>query len=66
MRWRAVGYGTRMSTSPDEERPVDLEGVSAEGGFSTADAAERVELDPEEHPDFTEAQLRGEASSDDS
>jgi hypothetical protein len=55
-----------MSISPDEERPVDLEGVPPEEGFSTADAASRVELDPENQPNFTEQELRGEESSDDS
>jgi hypothetical protein len=55
-----------MSISPDEERPVDLEGVPAEEGFSTADAAARVELDPENQPNFTEEELRGEESADDS
>ncbi len=44
------GYATRMTITPEppEDRPVELEDVPAEEGISTADAAERLERDPED------------------
>lgn len=46
----APGYAVVMTVKPEppEDRPIDLEGVPAEEGISEADAAERVEKDPEE------------------
>ena len=43
-----------MST-PFEERPVEVEGAPAEEGVSQADAAERVDLDPEQQVNYTDA-----------
>ncbi|WGL51530.1 hypothetical protein P5P86_16375 [Nocardioides sp. BP30] len=39
---------------PREENKLDLGGVPAEEDVSAADAAERVDQDPEEQPNFTE------------
>jgi len=39
-----------MTIRPDDERPVDVEGVPAEEDISVADAAERIDLDPEDQP----------------
>lgn len=39
-----------MTTTPapePDDRPLDLEGVPAEEGISEADAAERLDQDPE-------------------
>lgn len=36
-----------MTTPHPEERPLDLEGVPGEEDIDTADAAERLEQDPE-------------------
>jgi hypothetical protein len=55
-----------MGITPDEERPVDLEGLPEEEGVSTADAADRIGLDPDEQPNYTEDELRGDDSSEDS
>jgi len=41
-------------TSPDSERPVELDDVPGEEDVSTADAAERVERDPEEQVNYTD------------
>lgn len=47
-----AGYGRDMSTTPEPPRsadpPIELEGVPEEEGISEADAAERVDLDPDE------------------
>jgi hypothetical protein len=47
---RVLGYGMSMSEMADHERerPVELEGVPEEEGVSAADAAERVDEEPEE------------------
>lgn len=37
-----------ITPEPPEDRPIELEDVPAEEGISTADAAERVEREPEE------------------
>lgn len=44
------GYALHMTITPEppEDRPIELDGVPAEEGISTADAAERVEREPEE------------------
>lgn len=44
------GYAVVMTVTPEppEDRPVELEGVPDEEGISAADAAERVERDPED------------------
>jgi len=44
-----------MSIPHEEERPVDLGGVPAEEGVSTADASERAELSPEEQENRVDA-----------
>jgi hypothetical protein len=45
-----TGYGASMTemAGPERSRPVDLEGVPAEEGISTADAAERKDEEPDE------------------
>ena len=45
-----AGYAACMTNTPEppEDRPLELEDVPAEEGISTADAAERVEREPEE------------------
>ena len=50
-----VGYDGSMSIPRDEERPVDLGGVPAEEGVTSADASERADLDPEEQPNRVDA-----------
>ncbi|MCW2793433.1 MAG: hypothetical protein JWO76_2531 [Nocardioides sp.] len=48
------GYDPGMTTAHPEERPVDLEGVPAEEGISSADAADRIDEDPDEQVNYTE------------
>ncbi|MCW2842337.1 MAG: hypothetical protein JWN22_253 [Nocardioides sp.] len=43
-----------MTTAHPEERPVDLEGVPAEEDISSADAADRLDDDPDEQVNYTE------------
>ena len=47
-----AGYDAAMTTKPEpsdrHDRPIDLEGVPDEEEISEADAAERVERDPDE------------------
>ena len=43
-----------VTPQPPEDRPVEVEGVPAEEGVSTADAAERVDKDPEEQLNATD------------
>lgn len=43
-----------MISPRDEQRPVDVEGVPAEEGVSTADAADRVDADPREQRNYTD------------
>lgn len=47
---RRLGYGPHMSQMADHEneRPVELEGVPAGEEISSADAAERVDEQPDE------------------
>lgn len=45
-----------MSLHPDEERPLELGGVPGQEGVSAADAAERVEDDPEAQPNLTDVE----------
>ena len=44
------GYALTMTVTPEppEDRPIDLAGVPAEEGISEADAADRLEKDPDE------------------
>jgi hypothetical protein len=53
-------------TNPQDEKPVDLEDVPDEEGIDPADAAGRLEDDPEAQPNFTEQQLRSDVDPDDS
>lgn len=46
-------------TTPQDDRPVELEGVPNEENIDTADAVERLDLDPEEQPNRTDEQLSG-------
>ena len=43
-----------MSYEPKDQQPLDLGGVPDEEDVSEADAAERLDLDPEEQENFTE------------
>jgi len=43
-----------MSYEPKDRKPLDLGGAPEEEGVSEADAAERIDLDPEEQENFTE------------
>ncbi|QIX27583.1 hypothetical protein ncot_13945 [Nocardioides sp. JQ2195] len=45
---------TPENSQSSHDRPVEIEGVPDEEHMETADAAERVKLDPEEQPNFTE------------
>ena len=49
---------------PDEDRPVDVEGVPAEEGIDEADAAERLDQDPEEQENYPRADERRAALTD--
>lgn len=40
--------------SPDEERPVDLDEVPDSENISQADAAERIDSDPEDEVNYTD------------
>jgi hypothetical protein len=53
-------------TNPQDERPVELEGVPVEEDIDPADAAGRLDDDPEAQPNFTEDQLRSDRDPDDS
>ncbi|MFC6287791.1 hypothetical protein [Nocardioides sp. GCM10027113] len=50
-----------MTPEPPEpsDRPVDVEAVPDEEGVSQADAAERVDLDPEEQDNATDPEGDG-------
>jgi hypothetical protein len=39
---------------PKDEQPLDLQGVPGEEDVSKADAADRVDVDPEQERNFTE------------
>lgn len=59
-----------MTTSPDElppdkERPVEVEDVPPEEGISEADAAERLDEDPEEQENFPDAERTVEIAEED-
>ena len=45
-----AGYARTMTITPEppEDRPIELEDVPAEEGISAADAAERIEREPED------------------
>lgn len=43
-----------MTQTSDEGLPVQPEGVPAEEDISTADVADRVDLDPEDQPNRTD------------
>jgi hypothetical protein len=44
-----------MTVPSGHERPMSIDGLPGEEGVSTADAADRVDLDPEEQPNRTDA-----------
>ncbi|KRF14033.1 hypothetical protein ASG90_14700 [Nocardioides sp. Soil797] len=54
---------TADEPQPKHHRPVEVEGVPAEEHMDMADAAERVELDPEEQPNLAD-RLHQEAIAD--
>jgi hypothetical protein len=41
----------------DERRPIELPDAADEEGISSADAAERLEQDPDEQPNYTDRPL---------
>lgn len=43
---------------PDEDRPVEVEGVPLEEGIDEADAAERLGTTPEEQENYPDADER--------
>lgn len=43
-----------MTVPSGGERPLSIDGVPAEEDVSTADVADRVDLDPEEQPNRTD------------
>ncbi len=53
-------------SNPQDDRPIDLEGVPDEEDIDPADAAGRLDDDPEAQPNFTEDQLRSDENPDDS
>jgi hypothetical protein len=53
-------------TNPQDERPIDLEGVPDEEEIDPADAAGRLDDDPEAQPNFTDDDLRSDEDAEDS
>jgi hypothetical protein len=49
-----IGYPQVMTHQPEEERPIELQGVPEEDGISVGDAAERLDKDPEEQKNYTD------------
>lgn len=49
-----MGDRERTKQPVEEHRPVEVEGLPAEEDMTTADAAERVDLDPEEQVNRTD------------
>ena len=47
-----------MVFHPDDERPIEVEGVPPEEGVDEADAVERLDLDPEEQENLPDADHR--------
>lgn len=43
---------------PDEDRPVDVDAVPDEEGIDEADAADRLDEDPEEQENFQDSERR--------
>lgn len=43
---------------PENERPVEIEGVPDEEGVDEADAVERLDLDPEEQENYPGSEQR--------
>ena len=52
-------------TNPQDERPIELEGVPSEEGVDPADVAERLDEDPEEQPNFTDDERRRDQDQED-
>jgi hypothetical protein len=50
---RPGGYAQAMSTH-EKEPPIELPDAAEEESISPADAAERLEQDPEEQPNYTD------------
>lgn len=48
---------SRTPADAARETPVEVEGVPAEEGISEADVAERLDEDPEQQKNFTEADV---------
>lgn len=47
-----------MVFHPDEDRPVEFEGVPVEEGMDEADAADRLDEDPDEQVNFPDSERR--------
>ena len=63
-----AGYRTGMTemAGPERSRPVEIEGVPEEEGVSTADAAERVDEDPDEQRNREDPVLSDDAAGHES
>jgi hypothetical protein len=53
-------------TKPQDERPIELEGVPGEEDIDPADAADRLDDDPEAQPNFGDEHQRGDTAANDS
>ncbi len=45
-----------MVFTPDEDRPVEIEGVPAQEGIDAADAVDRLDEDPDEQVNFPDSE----------
>jgi hypothetical protein len=52
-------------SNPQEDRPVDFSAVPDEEGIDEADAAGRLDDDPEAQPNLTEDDLKSDLDPDD-
>ena len=64
MSARPVGYRGGMVFHPEDDRPIDVEGVPEEEDVDTADAADRVDLDPEEQENRDDPEERERQTED--
>lgn len=51
---RVPGGMSRPGDTAGPERPVEVEGVPETEGVEPADAADRVDMDPAEQPNYTD------------
>jgi len=62
---QTLGTPVRM-TSPQSEKPIDLDDVPDQEHIDPAEVAEQLDDDPEAQPNFTDNQLRSDLDPDDS